>query len=73
MTGALMSIAELFARDPCRTIKPVIRAGDRSPEVLGHELDEYVVTPEIDRYLRDILGQFIESRPEHGLTACAAG
>lgn len=58
-----MSIAEVFARDPCRTINPVIRAGDRSPEILGHELDEYVVTPEIDRYLRDILGQFIESRP----------
>jgi hypothetical protein len=58
-----MRIAELFTRDPCRTINPVIRAGDRSPETLGLELDEYVVTPEIDQYLRDILGQFIESRP----------
>lgn len=58
-----MKIAELFAKDPCRRIEPIIRAGERDPEVLGHELEEYVVTEEIDRYLRDILGQFIESRP----------
>lgn len=53
----------MFAKDPCRRIEPIIRAGERDPEILGHELEEYVVTPEIDRYLRDILGQFIESRP----------
>jgi hypothetical protein len=58
-----MKIAELFAKDPCRRIEPIIRAGERDPEVLGHELEEYVVTEEIDGYLRDILGQFIESRP----------
>jgi len=58
-----MTIAELFAKYPCRRIEPIIRAGERDPEVLGHELEEYVVTKEIDRYLKDILGQFIESRP----------
>lgn len=67
-----MNIAELFAKDPCRRIEPIIRAGERSPEVLGHELEEYVVTEEIDGYLRDILGQFIESRPgRHPDGVCA--
>ena len=63
MTGAPMRIAELFAKDPCRRIEPIIKANERDPEVLGHELEEYVVTEEIEGYLRDILGQFIESRP----------
>jgi hypothetical protein len=58
-----MKIAELFAKDPGREIKSVIKADERSPEVLGYELDEYVVTDEIAGYLREVLSQFIESRP----------
>jgi len=58
-----MKIAELFAKDPRREIKSVIKADERSPEVLGYELDEYVVTEEIAGYLREVLSQFIESRP----------
>jgi hypothetical protein len=71
-----MRIADLFAKDPCRRIEPIIRAGERDPEILGHELDEYVVTEETDRYLRDILGQFIQSRPGHqpdGVCAWVSG
>jgi len=56
-------ISELFERPPCREIRPVIQATELAPEVLGQELDEYVVTPEIQEHLRDFLTQFIESRP----------
>lgn len=58
-----MLIRELFAKDPCRQIKPIIQAGERSPDVLGQELDEYVVTPEIESHVRRVLDEFIESRP----------
>lgn len=58
-----MKIAELFEKDPRREIKPVIKADERSPADLGYELDEYVVTEEISRYLREVLSQFIDSRP----------
>jgi hypothetical protein len=58
-----MKVAELFAKDPRREIKSVIKADERSPEVLGYELDEYVVTDEISGHLREVLSQFIESRP----------
>jgi hypothetical protein len=56
-------IRDLFAKNPCRQIKPIIQAGERAPEVLGLELDEYVVTPEIETHLRLVLDEFIESRP----------
>ena len=58
-----MLIRDLFVKNPCRQIKPVIQAGERAPEVLGVELDEYVVTPEIKMHLQQVLDEFIESRP----------
>lgn len=59
----MTKINELFERDVCREIRPVIQATELAPELLGHELDEYVVTAEIQEHVREFLTQFIESRP----------
>lgn len=58
-----MKVRELFEKDPCRRIEPVIKADQRDPETLGSELDEYIVTPQIDGFAREILTEFIQSRP----------
>lgn len=58
-----MTIRELFEKDPCRRIEPVIKADQRDPDTLGAELDEYIVTPQIDGFAREVLSEFIESRP----------
>jgi hypothetical protein len=60
-----MTIRDLFAKDPCRHINPVVRADERDSERLGRELDEYVVTSEIDRHLREFLGEFVSPTPVH--------
>lgn len=59
----MTTVGELFEKDVCRRIEPVIKATELDPAVLGHELDEYVVTPEIQEHVREFLTQYIESRP----------
>ncbi|MGB9760560.1 MAG: hypothetical protein ACPLZG_12095, partial [Thermoproteota archaeon] len=60
MSSLLMK--DVLARDPARQIEPIIKVDERDPRVVGLELEEYVVTEEIRRYLEDIIDRFIESR-----------
>jgi low affinity Fe/Cu permease len=55
-------VKDVLARDPARQIEPIIKVDERDPRVVGLELEEYVVTEEIRRYLEDIIDRFIESR-----------
>ncbi len=50
-------IGELFAKDIHRNINGVIKVGQLSEEAVRQELEEYVITRELDRYLR----QFYEA------------
>jgi hypothetical protein len=64
-------IADLFRRDPCREFYRIIKATELSPSRLGHELEEYVVTPEIRRHIQDILDEFVETRRRSPESVCA--
>lgn len=57
-----MKIAEIFKADIGRDINPVIKVADRSEEQLREELDDYVVTEVIERYLVDFLNHYAETR-----------
>ena len=57
-----MKIGEIFKSDISRDINPVIKVGDRSEEQLREELDSYVVTEVIERYLEDFLNHYAETR-----------
>jgi len=66
-----MKIKEVFQKDPSRTFERVIKIDELSPEVLGQDLDEYVVTDEIRNYIRDILDEFLQSRRGEPEWVCA--
>jgi len=57
-----MKIGEIFKTDISRDINPVIKVADRSEEQLREELDSYVVTEVIERYLEDFLNHYVETR-----------
>jgi len=57
-----MKIGEIFKSDISRDINPVIKVADRSEEQLREELDSYVVTEVIERYLEDFLNHYAETR-----------
>ncbi len=57
-----MKIGEIFKSDISRDINPVIKVADRSEELLREELDSYVVTEVIERYLEDFLNHYAETR-----------
>ena len=66
-----MLISELFERDPKRPIEPVVKVTQHDPEVVFTELDEYVVTDEIHRYMSDLIDRFAESRIGLPPSVCA--
>lgn len=57
-----MKIGEIFKADISRDINPVIKVSDRSEEQFQEELDSYVVTEVIERYLEDFLNHYVETR-----------
>ena len=66
-----MKIRDIFLKDPCRHFERVIKVNEIEPKILGQELEEYVVTPEIRRYFEDILDEFVESRRGQPEWVCA--
>jgi hypothetical protein len=66
-----MLIGELFDRDPRRAIEPIVKVTQHDPAVVYQELDEYVVTDEIHRYLGDLLDRLVESRSGVPPSVCA--
>ena len=47
-----MKIRELFQKDLFRPINGVVKADQLDPLAVWQELDEYVVTKELDRHLQ---------------------
>src|SRR5690606_7464378 len=55
-----MIIKDLFKSDITRDIKGVITVGEEREEDVQKELEEYVVTKELDRHFRDFTKAFIK-------------
>ena len=56
-----MKIRELFQKDLFRPINGVIKADQLDPLSVWQELDEYVVTKELDRHLREFFSSYLSS------------
>lgn len=50
-----MKIRSLFEKDVFRPINGVVKAEQQDDAVIWQELEEYVVTRELDRHFRDFL------------------
>ncbi|MGR2752830.1 BREX system P-loop protein BrxC [Agromyces arachidis] len=60
-----LKLAELFVKDIARPIDGVIRASDASH--LRTEIDEYVLTNEIEKYLSKVLEAYIDYQTANGV------
>ncbi|WP_414571185.1 BREX system P-loop protein BrxC [Nostoc sp. CCY 9925] len=56
-----MNIAELFQKDIYRNINGVIKVGQKDDENIRQELEEYVVTNELDRHFRTFFERYTNS------------
>jgi hypothetical protein len=68
---ASLLVKDLLERDPTRQIERVIKVDERDPRLVGSELEEYVVTQEIQEYLEDIIDRFLESRHKTPESVCS--
>jgi hypothetical protein len=56
-----MRIANLFKKDISRPINGVVKADQLDKRSVWQELDEFVVTTEIDGHLRKFFGRYLEA------------
>lgn len=66
-----MRMKEIFEKDPERLIARVVMVDQNEQQVVGTEVEEYVVTKQIQRILQDIVDQFLESRAGRETDVCA--
>jgi hypothetical protein len=57
-----MQIADLFSKNITRPINGVVKADERGPEAVWQELDEYVVTQELDRHFRRFFESYLQAK-----------
>jgi len=57
-----MRLDEIFKTDIAREINPVVKVADRSEEQLIEEINSYVVTEVIERYIEEFLNHYAETR-----------
>ena len=57
-----MSMKEIFEKDPERMIARVVMVDQDEQQVVGTEVEEYVVTKQIQRILQDIVDKFLDGR-----------
>jgi len=57
-----MRLDEIFKTNIAREINPVVKVADRSEEQLREEIDSYVVTEVIERYIEEFLNHYAETR-----------
>ena len=55
-----MKIKKLFERDIFREINGVVKADQLDESSVWQELDEFVVTKELDLHLRKLFGWYLE-------------
>ena len=65
-----MKLKELFERDPTRKIPRVVKIDQHEEDVIGVELEEYVVTEQIHRLIQDFIDLFIETRSGRTSDVC---
>ncbi|MEH2389013.1 MAG: DUF6079 family protein [Nostoc sp.] len=53
-----MNVAELFQKDIHRNINGVIKVGQQDNENIRQELEEYVVTHELDKHFRTFFERY---------------
>jgi len=56
-----MLIKDLFAKDLFRPINGVVKADQKDEAIVWQELDEYVVTKELDKLFRKFLGSYLNA------------
>ncbi len=56
-----MKISELFQKDIKRNINGVIKVGQQDSDNIRQELEEYVVTKELDKHFRTFFGRYTEA------------
>ncbi len=54
-----MRIKEIFAKDLFRPINGVVKADQKDDAIVWQELDEYVITKELDRHFRKFFDTFV--------------
>lgn len=57
-----MRIADLFTKNITRPINGVVKADQNDPEAIWQELDEYVVTQELDRHFRRFFEAYLQAK-----------
>ena len=57
-----MRLDEIFRTNIGREINPVVKVADQSKEQLREEIDSYVVTEVIERYIGEFLSHYAETR-----------
>ena len=66
-----MKIQTLFEKDPRRTLPPVVKIDVHEGDIVGSEVEEYVVTDQIRESMNDIVDRFLESRAGRPSEVCA--
>ncbi|MBR4606065.1 MAG: BREX system P-loop protein BrxC [Lachnospiraceae bacterium] len=57
-----MKIGSLFVKNPLRYINGVIKADEQTAQKLWPELDEYVITKELDKHFRNFFETYVQSQ-----------
>ncbi|MBW2154268.1 MAG: BREX system P-loop protein BrxC [Deltaproteobacteria bacterium] len=60
-----MKIKKIFTKDLFRPINGVVKAEQQDDAIVWQELDEYVVTRELDRHLRKFLNSYISAKDHY--------
>jgi hypothetical protein len=61
-----MKIKNLFEKDLFRPINGVVKADQQEDSVVFQELDEYVITQELDKHLRKFIEAFLTAKDNQG-------
>lgn len=61
MEGGTMFIRDIFAKDISRPINGVVKAEQKNDDVIWQELDEFVVTKEIQKHLHQFIKAYLQS------------
>src|SRR4051794_3159385 len=68
----MLQIKDLFDRDIFRAINGVVKADQLDDDSVWQELDEFVVTRELDQHIRRFIGWYLEA-VDQGKAGNAAG
>ena len=56
-----MQVKEIFNKDITRSINGVVQVGDESADSVWQELDEYVITGELQKHFLKFFNKYLEA------------